>query len=195
MTRVGFAVWNERIAPVFDTAGQIHVVDVISGRMGDQQRTSLPPDSHATKAMRLAELAITDLVCGAISYPLRTMVVAYGIRVYPFVTGPLVEVVDAWSSGTLGAAEYAMPGCGGRRRHGLRARSGARLKGGSMPGMNQRGANPRGGQGRGRMGGQFAGGPGGSCVCPQCGHKEPHERGVPCNQSRCPKCGLPMTRE
>jgi len=26
-------------------------------------------------------------------------------------------------------------------------------------------------QGRGRMGGPFAAGPGGSCVCPQCGKK------------------------
>ncbi|MBN1423961.1 hypothetical protein JXA88_05325 [Candidatus Fermentibacteria bacterium] len=63
-----------------------------------------------------------------------------------------------------------------------------------MQSADGRGGNLQGG-GRGRMGGQFAGGPGGFCVCPQCGHREPHERGVPCNQSQCPKCGLPLTRE
>jgi hypothetical protein len=47
--------------------------------------------------------------------------------------------------------------------------------------------------GRGRMGG-FGAGPGGECVCTSCGHTVPHQRGVPCYQMKCPKCGSPMTR-
>lgn len=53
---------------------------------------------------------------------------------------------------------------------------------------------PQGGQGRGRKGGPFAAGPGGSCVCPKCGHKVAHQAGVPCVQVKCPKCGTAMTR-
>lgn len=49
-------------------------------------------------------------------------------------------------------------------------------------------------QGKGRMGGAFAAGPGGSCVCPSCGHKVPHTAGQPCNAISCPKCGTKMTR-
>ncbi len=52
----------------------------------------------------------------------------------------------------------------------------------------------RGRGGRGRMGG-FAMGPGGSCVCPKCSHDVPHQRGVPCYQVKCPKCGNPMVRK
>jgi hypothetical protein len=37
-------------------------------------------------------------------------------------------------------------------------------------------------------------GPPVECVCPQCGDKVPHERGVPCFQQQCPKCGTAMTR-
>lgn len=51
------------------------------------------------------------------------------------------------------------------------------------------------GQGPGRMGGPRAAGPGGNCVCPNCGKKVPHEAGKPCYEAVCPKCGAQMTRE
>lgn len=30
------------------------------------------------------------------------------------------------------------------------------------------------------------------CVCPNCGHKEPHKRGIPCSTINCPKCNTPL---
>ncbi len=50
-------------------------------------------------------------------------------------------------------------------------------------------------QGRGLMGGPFAAGPGGNCLCPNCGNTVPHIVGQPCNQKVCPKCGTRMTRQ
>lgn len=73
-----------------------------------------------------------------------------------------------------------------------------------MPGGN--GMGPVGqGQGRGRGRGQGLGiglGRGnrsgavieGLCVCPNCGEQIPHQRGVPCNSSKCPKCATVMIR-
>jgi hypothetical protein len=50
--------------------------------------------------------------------------------------------------------------------------------------------------GGGRGGGNKAGsGPGGECVCPSCGHKEPHLAGQRCMDRICPKCGTRMVRE
>jgi len=69
------------------------------------------------------------------------------------------------------------PGRGGGRGRGVAARGG--------------GAGPKG---RGRMGGVRAG-PGGHCVCPKCGCKVPHQRGVPCYEAICPTCGTGMVRE
>lgn len=51
------------------------------------------------------------------------------------------------------------------------------------------------GQGGGRRGGPFAAGPEGFCSCPGCGFRQAHERGIPCTQVRCPKCGANMVRE
>ncbi|MGC9003960.1 MAG: hypothetical protein ACP5KZ_04555 [bacterium] len=58
----------------------------------------------------------------------------------------------------------------------------------------KRGFSQGQGQGRGRMGG-FSAGPGGECICPNCGTVVPHKRSVPCSQMKCPKCGSPMTRK
>jgi hypothetical protein len=57
------------------------------------------------------------------------------------------------------------------------------------------GADRGRGRGPGRMGGSKAAGPGGNCVCTNCGHRVPHVVGQPCYQRQCPKCGAQMTRE
>ena len=62
-------------------------------------------------------------------------------------------------------------------------------------GQGQGSGQGRGGQGRGRMGGPTAGGAVGVCHCPNCGHTQPHERGVPCTQVKCPKCGTNLIRQ
>ena len=52
------------------------------------------------------------------------------------------------------------------------------------------------GGGLGRNKGNRAGaGPGGDCVCPNCGAKATHGVGVPCSSVRCPKCNSLMIRE
>jgi cation diffusion facilitator family transporter len=38
-------------------------------------------------------------------------------------------------------------------------------------------------------------GPGGYCVCPKCGYKVPHRRGIPCSTLKCPKCNINLQRE
>jgi hypothetical protein len=68
--------------------------------------------------------------------------------------------------------------------------------------MLNRNFRDRGGQGgRGQGGGGRGGGnkpgsgPAGNCVCPKCGHKEPHVTGQRCVDQVCPNCGTKMIRE
>ncbi|HEQ65479.1 MAG TPA: hypothetical protein ENN64_01475 [bacterium] len=45
-----------------------------------------------------------------------------------------------------------------------------------------------GGQGRNQLGTEV-------CTCPDCNYTEPHKRGVPCREAKCPKCGTLMQGE
>jgi len=195
--KTAFAYWDNRIAPVFDIARQIHVVEAESGRIVAETGEALADDLPVQKVIRLAELGVGTLVCGAISRPLHAMVAAYGIQVIPFVAGDLSEVIQAWLSGNLERDTFAMPGCCGRGRRRRRGQCGMNQEEYLMNGKKRGGMGQGGGQGRGRgrMGGPLAGGAVGTCLCPKCGHREPHERGVPCAQKQCPKCGTAMTRE
>ena len=38
-------------------------------------------------------------------------------------------------------------------------------------------------------------GAGGVCFCPKCGERVSHSRGRPCQEEKCPKCGVKMVRE
>lgn len=198
--KVAFAIWNNRIAPVFDVAGLLHIVETENGEIIASEDEFLPIDLlPVQKAECLNELGVKTLVCGAISRPLYDTIVAGNIDVIPFIAGDLNQVIQAWLSGRFDWNLLAMPGCCGRR---------ARWQGGSNTNYQEvsymngsgRGVGRGAGQGRrgqriGRMGGGSAAGPSGNCICPHCGHKEPHQRGVPCFEQKCPQCGAAMTRE
>lgn len=51
------------------------------------------------------------------------------------------------------------------------------------------------GKGRGLGHGAGFGGPASKCVCIKCDYKIQKQRGVPCADLVCPKCGAPMIRE
>jgi len=166
--KTAFAIWEDRIAPVFDTTRQLRLVESDGTAVTGESLESLAPDEPHRIAGRLAELGVGILVCGAISRPLHQLIASQGIEVVPFVTGETGAVVRAWLGNALYGDRFAMPGCCGQRR----------------------------GQGRGCGQGGMGGGcgRGGECVCPACGHRLPHERGVPCVTRQCPKCGAAMTR-
>jgi predicted Fe-Mo cluster-binding NifX family protein len=199
--KVAFAIWNQRIAPVFDVARTICMVTVASGQTVEKQLDFLHTGAPVVRVAHLVEQGIDTLVCGAISQSLQNMLIAKGIRVIAFVAGDFQEVYHAWLHGKLGENTFAMPGCGATRRQ---ERHGRKQEEMHMKGQRRGGKGGGGGQGQGQGqgsrrtgqgGGAMAAGPTGECICPQCGSKEVHERGVPCTQKKCAKCGAAMTRQ
>lgn len=119
MRKAAFAYWDNRIAPVFDSARQIYLIEFDSGQIIGEAQETLADDQPVQRALRLAELAVDTLVCGAISRSLHEIICAYGIQVVPFVAGELSQVIQAWCSGNLNGDTFDMPGCR-RRGHSLR---------------------------------------------------------------------------
>jgi predicted Fe-Mo cluster-binding NifX family protein len=201
LTKAAFACWDKRIAPVFDTAGQIQVVKRELGKIALETQEMPSEELPMQKALRLVGLGVETLVCGAISRTLDTVICSYGIQVVPFVAGDLDEVIQAWLRGSLKHESFRMPGC-------------RRLRGGRFKGMHSSGqeVNTMKGRGRGMSGGGGKGlgqrgrgrcrpdspkgaGAVGYCVCPECGQTESHQPGVPCVERKCPKCGVAMIRQ
>jgi predicted Fe-Mo cluster-binding NifX family protein len=197
--KVAFAHWNDRIAPVFDTARQVHIVETGSGQVLRESPELLPGDPIVQKALRLAALGVDALVCGAISRPLQETIAAYGIQVIPFVAGDLHQVIQAFLQGRPMDEAFAMPGCRGRgwqrRRKTHPIYQEDNTMNGRGQGMGSGGRKGQGGQRPGRRGGRMGAGTAGYCTCPQCGHQEAHQRGVPCVEQKCPQCGTAMTRQ
>jgi predicted Fe-Mo cluster-binding NifX family protein len=109
--RLAIPTRNDRISPVFDSAGQILLVDLDEGKERSRCVAPLPADSLAGRVTRLKELAVAVLICGGISRSLRQVIEADGIRVYAWTAGPVDEVLDAYREGRLHEARWVMPGC------------------------------------------------------------------------------------
>ena len=199
--KAAFSIWDNRIAPVFDVARQVCLVETAPGGVIQKSQEELTGDAPVPKVLRLMELGAGTLVCGAISRPVLEMFSGYGIRVYPFVAGELQTVIDAWLRRALKSDRFAMPGCRGRSRGRMHAGRGP-FQATRPDSSSHRPAvgpgNPRGRGGGAHRRARGAAGAGTSakdyCVCPQCGQHQPHQRGVPCFDQRCPACKVAMIR-
>ncbi len=198
--RIAFSAWDGRIAPLFDVSEHARVIEAEDGVIVSSTDEYILADSPARRAFWMAARGVSVLVCGAVSRQLLTLLSAYGIEVRPFVSGDLDEIVEAWMSGRLETPAFDMPGCpwGSMGSTGRRCRKGRSDMQGGGAGRGAGGGGGGGGRtgtgARGRMGG-MALGPSGRCVCTACGYSEPHERGVPCYDRKCPRCGTKLSRE
>ena len=113
--KTAFSIWQQRIAPVFDTAQQIHLVDAMGGRITAESDHLVDADLSRRIAWLNAQ-DVRTVVCGAISRTWQDRLEAAGLTVVPFVAGDLANVVQAWLSGALRGTAFTMPGCCGRRR-------------------------------------------------------------------------------
>ncbi len=139
--RIGIPIWGERVSPVMDTAERLLLLDAAGEPDASRREIVLGQAPAAPRAQAIADLGVEVLICGAISRSLAEMLALSGVRVVPWISGELDEVLEAFGCGDLVCPRFLMPGCRGRHGggEGRRRRSGA-------------GGGRGGGQGRQRRG-------------------------------------------
>jgi predicted Fe-Mo cluster-binding NifX family protein len=199
---------RERVAPVLNWCSQVALFPKQSDKEAKQelQLAELKP-SEWLRLLR--DKGVDTLVCGALSPDLHNEAKRLGFRVICGIAGSIEEVLGAYRNNHLDRPEFWLPGCNGARRYRQRlgenncpsCKEGQRGERAMPGGKGGKGAGR--GQGRGQ-GGRCVRGGGGSgatagpatfCVCPACGAKAPHERGIPCFQVNCPQCAGSKAQE
>jgi len=111
-----FTTWHNRIAPVFDVASQALLVTAENKTDLTKEKITLPCGPALEKIIFIAGKGINVLVCGAISRPVYFAVEAHGIKINPFVSGQVKDVIQAWLEDRLNDSLFTMPGCNCRHR-------------------------------------------------------------------------------
>ena len=119
--KIGITVWKNRISPLFDSARMLLIAEIENGTITGKHFEPFHLDLLSSKAIRIYNLGVRVVICGAVSHFLANMIEAYGIRIIPFVAGDVNKVIDAYLKGNLPAAKFQMPGCGIRRRRRFRS--------------------------------------------------------------------------
>lgn len=114
--RAAFSVWNSRIAPVFDVAQTIVIIEADKGQIISQQLEEIKYVQGFSRAEWLKDKSVSALVCGAISRSLEEVMMRSGIDVNGFISGEIGQVMDAWLRNENLHELFAMPGCMCRQR-------------------------------------------------------------------------------
>ncbi len=125
--KLAIPVWQGRISPVFDVAGQLLLIELADGREVARDERLVEEGTADERAKKLAELGVGTLICAGISQSLEAMLAGCGIRVIARICGGVEEVLAAFVAERLGEERFAMPGCCGQRRQ--RHRGGCRRQG------------------------------------------------------------------
>jgi predicted Fe-Mo cluster-binding NifX family protein len=109
--KLALCVWNGRLAPVFDCAGTLLVLD---GELRTEHH--IAGLDLVQRARFLTEQGVKTLICGALSREAQLILTREGIQLVPFRSGAINEILEALSNNRIQEATWAMPGCAYRNR-------------------------------------------------------------------------------
>ena len=117
--RIAVTTWNKRISPVFDVAQNLLLINIDEGEETVRSSLSLAEMTPALKIETLKKNSVEVVLCGAISESLLRLLTTSGLKVEPWISGDIEEVIQAVLQNKLSDPRYHMPGCCRFRRDGM----------------------------------------------------------------------------
>jgi len=109
--RLAIPEFNGRVSPVFDCCRRLLIIDTSKkgpDRIASQDWSDL---ECVKRPSRLREMGVKILLCGGISTRLASEIESGGVRIVPWVSGEVGEIIDAYFKGKLPDPQLTMPGC------------------------------------------------------------------------------------
>ncbi len=108
--KIAIPVWENKVSPVLDTASRLMVVELNEGSPTSRFEIYLDERDLSRRCMRIQDLCVDTLICGAVTRHFSELLNASGIKLIPGISGQPDAVLHAYLDGTLGHSKYLMPG-------------------------------------------------------------------------------------
>ncbi len=133
--KVALTVWGKRISPVFDSAQMLLISEIENSKVINRTYKTFNPESSHQLAGLLNKQKVSVLICGAISEVPANLIEACGIKLIPFISGTVDDILQSYAQSNSILPTYLMPGCRrNRQRH-------SKNKGGGISGKKGRSHN------------------------------------------------------
>lgn len=118
--KITIPVWNGFVSSVFDFAHFLLIVAVEGKKETSRSQVHLEQQIIPQRVNQLVSLGIEVIICGAISRPLAETLIAFNVKVIPFVSGSVDDVLEAYLGNHLAEPRFLQAGCrsGARKRFG-----------------------------------------------------------------------------
>ncbi|WP_319574965.1 NifB/NifX family molybdenum-iron cluster-binding protein [uncultured Desulfobacter sp.] len=109
--KIAITTWGNRVSPVFDAAQTLLIADIENQSIHNKKYESFQPDDIIALAALLNRENVTALVCGAISETYATRLIENRIRMFAFVTGNTMDILNCLAINNIIKPAFMMPGC------------------------------------------------------------------------------------
>ncbi|MGD9823460.1 NifB/NifX family molybdenum-iron cluster-binding protein [Desulfobacter sp.] len=109
--KIAITTWGNRVSPVFDAAKTLLIADIENQIIHNKKYETFQPDDIISLAALLNREKVTALVCGAISESSAARLVENKIRMFAFVTGNAMDILDCLARHNTIKPAFMMPGC------------------------------------------------------------------------------------
>lgn len=113
---IAIPVFQERISPLLDEAKRFILLETEDGQIVQRTTITLSAESATLRIAKLWEIGVGSIISGAVSGFLSRFISEQGFMHYPWVSGPVDEVIDRFMAGSLKIAHDCTKPCRGTAR-------------------------------------------------------------------------------